>query len=86
MRWWRLALGGFLLVWVLGTAYVQARQRGRSIGLAILFFGGAIFLFAAAALVPRPPMEAGTASVLVVAAIVSLAMAMAVMLWRGFRS
>ncbi len=85
MRWWRLVFGGLLLVWVLGTAYVQARRRGRNIGLAIVFFGGAIFLFAAAALVPRPPMESGTASVLVVAAIVSLAMAMAVMLWRGFR-
>ena len=86
MRWWRLALGGLLLVWVLGTAYVQARRRGRSIGLAVLLFGGAVFLFAAAALVPRPPMGAGTASLMVVAAIVSLAMAMAVVLWRGFRS
>ena len=85
MRWWRLTFGALLLVWVLGTAYVQARQRGRNIGLAIVFFGGAVFLFATAALVPRPPMASGTASVMVVAAIALLALAMAVMLWRGFR-
>lgn len=85
MRWWRLVFGALLLVWVLGTAYVQARQRGRDIGLAIVFFGGAVFLFATAALVPRPPMATGTASVMVVAAIALLALAMAVMLWRGFR-
>ncbi len=85
MRWWRLALGGALLAWVLGTAYSQARKRDRELGAAVLLLGTAIFMFAAAALVPRPPMPVAVASVLVVGSIVMLAAAMGVVLWRGFR-
>lgn len=84
MRWWHLGLGGALLVWILGTAYLQARRRGRKIGPALLFLGASVFLFAAAALVPRPPLSAGLASLFTIASIVSLALAMAVVLWRGF--
>lgn len=86
MRWWRLAVGAALLIWVLGTAYSQARKRGRRVGLAILFSGSAVFLFAAAALVPRPPMSETGAVVLVVGSLVSVGLAMAVVLSRGFRA
>jgi hypothetical protein len=86
VRWWRLALGGALLLWVLGTAYVQAKRRGRRIGVALLFSGGAVLVFAAAALVPQPPMTASVAEGLVVTSIVLLGLAMAVVLWRGFRA
>ena len=85
MRLWRLALGGALLLWVLGTAYRQARKRDRELGLAVLLFGSAVFMFLAAALVPRPPMPAAVASVLVVGSIVTLGAAMGVVVWRGFR-
>lgn len=85
MRWWRLALGGALLAWVLGTAYVQARKRNRDLGTAVLLLGCAIFMFAAAAMVPRPPMTVLVSSLLVIASVMLLAAAMAVVLWRGFR-
>ena len=42
MRWWRLALGGALLLWVVGTAYRQARKRDRELGLAVLLLGAAM--------------------------------------------
>ena len=85
MRLWRLALGGALLLWVLGTAYRQARKRDRELGLAVLLFGSAVFMFLAAALVPRPPMPVPVASLLVVGSIVTLGAAMGVVVWRGFR-
>ena len=82
---WRLLLGGTLLLLVLGTAYLQARRRGRALGAAVLLAGLGIFMFVAAGLVPRPPMTAPAASMLVVGAIVMLAGAMSVLLLRGFR-
>ena len=85
MRWWRLALGGALLLWVLGTAYGQARRRDRELGLAVLLLASAVCMFAAAALVPRPPMPLAAASLLVVGSVVMLGAAMGVLLWRGFR-
>ena len=85
MRWWRLALGGALLLWVVGTAYRQARKRDRELGLAVLLLGAAVCLFLAAGLVPRPPMPLAVASLLVVGSIVMLGAAMGVVLWRGFR-
>ncbi len=85
MRWWRLALGGALLAWVLGTAYRQARRRNRELGTAVLLLGSAIFMFSAAAVFPRPPMTAELAAVLVVGSIVLIGGAMGVVLWRGFR-
>ncbi len=85
MRWWRLALGGALLAWVLGTAYRQARKRDRELGLAVLLFGAAVVMFALAALAPRPPMPDSAAAGLVVGSIIVLGAAFAVVLWRGFR-
>jgi len=85
VRWWRLALGGALLVWVLGTAYRQARRRDRTFGLAVLLLGTAVLMFSAAALIPRPPMPPAVASLLVVGSIVMLGAAMGVVVWRGFR-
>ena len=85
MRWWRLAAGGAVLLWVLGTAYRQARKRGRDLGAAVVLVGVAVFMFAVGALAPRPPLSAEWASVLVVGSVVMLGMAMAVVLWRGFR-
>ena len=85
MRWWKLALGGALLAWVLGTAYRQARHRNRDVGIALLMVGGAVFLFAAAAIAPRPPVTPAIAAVLVVGSILLIGGAMAVVLWRGFR-
>ncbi len=84
MRWWRLGLGSALLVWVLGVAYYQARRRGRRIGAALLFVGVGVFSFLAAAFAPQPPFTARLASLLAVVSIISLALAMAVVLWRGF--
>ena len=84
MRWWKLGLGGLLLVWVLGTAYLQARRRRQRVGLALLFLGAGVLSFAIAALSPEPPMTPSLASLLVVASIVLLALAIGVVLWRGF--
>ncbi len=85
MRWWRLALGGALLAWLLGTAYVQARRRDRELGVAVLLFGAAATVFIVAALVPRPPMTAAAASFLVIGSVVLLGAAIGVVLFRGFR-
>jgi len=86
VRWWRLALGGTLLVWVLGTAYVQARRRGRNIGLALVLVAAAAGLFVFASFFPWPQqVPPFYASALVVASITLLALSMAVILWRGFR-
>ncbi len=85
MRWWRLALGAALLLWVLGTAYYRARRRGRELGLAVLLVGGGIILFGAAALAPRPPMSVAVSKLMVVGSVILLGMAMVVILWRGFR-
>lgn len=86
MRWWRFALGAVLLAWVLGTACLQARRRGRSIGLALLLFAAAIVLFVAASFFPWPQQVSPEyPSAMVVASIVLLALSVAVVLWRGFR-
>jgi len=85
VRWWRLALGAAVLIWVLGTAYRQARRRGRDLGLAVLLVGMAAVLFGGAAFVPRPPMPLLASKLLVVGSVILLAGAMAVVLWRGFR-
>ena len=85
MKWWRLALGGGLLLWVLATAYRRARARDRELGLAVLLLGGAALMFVAAALVPRPPMTGSLATVFLVGCVVSLAGAVAVVLAKGFR-
>lgn len=84
LRWWKLTLGAALLLWVLGTAYLQARRRGRRIGLALLLVGAAALSFAAAAFAPEPPLTPSLASLLVVASIISLALAIAFVLWKGF--
>lgn len=85
MRWWRFALGGALLAWVLVTAYRRARARDRKLGSAVLLVGTAIAMFAAAAVVPRPPMTITLAAVFVVGSIAALAGAIAVVLSKGFR-
>jgi hypothetical protein len=82
---WRLLLGGALLTLVLGTAYFQARKRGRALGTAVLLAGLGILAFAAAALVPRPPMTVFASKIMVVASVAMFAGAMAVLLARGFR-
>lgn len=85
MRWWKLALGGALLAWVLGTAYHQARRRGRDLGGAVLLLAAALLSFATAALVPRPQLTDLASVVLVIASLLFLALAMGLLLMRGFR-
>lgn len=85
MRWWRLAMAGAILAWVLGAAYSQARRRGRGLGAAVLLVGGAAAAFVVAAFVPRPPLTERLSQVLVVGSVGLLAAAMALVLWRGFR-
>ena len=75
-----------MLLWVLGVAYFQARRRGRRVGLALVFLAGAILSFGVAAFAPRPPLNDALAQALVVASVVGLALSMAVVLLRGFRS
>jgi len=84
VRWWRYAFGAGLLLWVLGIAYRQARRRNRELGIAVLLAGGAFFLFATAALVPRPPMTATAASVCIIASVICLAVGIGIVLWKGF--
>jgi uncharacterized membrane protein len=84
VRWWRFALGGALLAWVLATAYRRARERDRKLGSAVLLVGAAIAMFAASALAPRPPMTITLAAVLVVGSTAALAGAIAVVLSKGF--
>ena len=84
MRWWRLAIGAGLLIWVLGAAYYQARKRGHRVGAALVLLYLGVVCFVAAAFVPRPPLSDVEAKGLVVASILLLAMAMAVLLVRGF--
>jgi uncharacterized membrane-anchored protein YitT (DUF2179 family) len=85
VRYWQFGLGGALLVWILGTAYLQARRRRRRMGLALLFLAAAVVCFAGAVFLPQPPLTATLSSALVVASIIALALAMAVILWHGFR-
>jgi hypothetical protein len=85
VRWWRYALGGALLVWLLGTAYLQARRRNRQLGIAVLLLGLAVMMFATAAVVPRPPMTDAVAPILIVGSVVLLGAAMAAVLLKGFR-
>lgn len=81
-----MASGGAVLAWVLGTAYSQARRRGRKIGPALLLFALAVVLFATAGLTPWPQQTPPSyPSAMVVASIALLALSMAVVLWRGFR-
>ncbi len=82
---WRLLLGGALLVLVLGTAYLQARRRGRALGAAVLLAGLGALAFATAALVPRPPMTIVASNIMVVASVAMFAAAMAILVLRGFR-
>jgi hypothetical protein len=84
MRWWRLALGAALLAWVLGTAYLQAKRRGRKIGLALLLLAAGLLLFGAGSLLPMPPLTTIASQALTVAAVALLALAMAVVLYHGF--
>ncbi len=84
MRWWRLAIGAGLLIWVLGAAYYQARKRGHRIGVALFLLYLGVLCFVTAAFVPRPPVSDVEAKALVVASILLLALAMAVLLVRGF--
>jgi len=85
VRWWRFAVGGALLAWVLGTAYVQARRRGRNIGPAIVLFAGAALAFATASFYTwSAETPAVYPSALIVASIALLALGVAVVLWRGF--
>ncbi len=85
MRWWRFAIGGTLLAWVLATAYRRARARDRALGLAVALLGAAVVMFLASAFAPRPPVSIVVASVLLVGSIAALAGAIAVVLWKGFR-
>ncbi len=74
-----------MLVWVLGTAYSQARRRRRNIGLALVLFALGVGLFAMAALTPWPQqIPPSYPSAMVVASIALLGLSMAVVLWRGF--
>ena len=84
MRWWRLAIGAGLLIWVLWAAYYQARKRGHRIGAALLLLGLGVLCFVAAAFVPRPPVSDVEAQALVITSILLLALAMTVLLVRGF--
>ena len=83
---WRLILGAALLLWVLGAAYFQARRRGRRIGSALAFLALAVLAFGMAALTPRPPLTDALAQALVIASVTCLALSMAVVLARGFRT
>jgi len=83
--WWRLYLGGAVLVWVLATAYRRARARNRELGLAVLLLGVGVTMFLASAFAPRPPVTIAMAAVLLVGSMAALAGAIAVVLWKGFR-
>ena len=85
MRWWRFALGGALLAWVVVTAYRRARVRHREVSFAILLLAAAIVMFAAGALAPRPPVTIAISMALAMGSIAALAGAIAVILWKGFR-
>lgn len=85
MRWWRLAATGALLLWVLGTAYLRARQRNRELGLAVLLAGAGVIMIVSSALLPRPPVTVALASVLLVGAVMALAGSVMVILLKGFR-
>ena len=85
VRWWRFALGGALLAWVLATAYRRARARDRDVALAVLLVGAAAVMFAVATFAPRPPVTIVLASALVIGSVVALAGAIAVVLSKGFR-
>ncbi len=82
---WRVIIGVLLLLWVLGVAYFQARRRGRRIGLALFFLAGGVLCFLLAAFSPRPPLTIGEAQALIVLSVVLLALAVSVVLLRGFR-
>ncbi len=85
MRWWRFAIGGALLLWVVATAYRQARARHREMGCAVLLAGAAVVAFVASAFAPRPPVTIELSMLLLAASIAALAGALALVLWKGFR-
>jgi peptidoglycan/LPS O-acetylase OafA/YrhL len=71
---------------VLGTAYFQARRRGRNIGLALVLLALAVGLFVVAGMTPWPQRTPPSyPAAMVVISIALLALSMAVVLWRGFR-
>jgi hypothetical protein len=81
VRWLYYGMAGAVLIWVLGTAYIQARRRGRNIGLALLFLAAAALLFTTAVV----PQSTVVSQVMVISSIVLLALAMGVVLYHGFR-
>ena len=84
MRWWRVGVSAALLVWVLGAASLQARRRGRRLGVALVLLCLALLCFALAAFSPRPPLTEAAAKGLVILSVLLLALAMGVVLARGF--
>ena len=83
---WRVVGGIVLLLWVLGVAYYQAHRRGRNVGLAILLLAGGLVSFLVAAFAPRPPITILLAQLLIILSVVLLALAILVVILRGFRS
>ena len=83
--YWRVTVGAVLLLWVLGAAYFQARRRGRTVGLALFLLAAGLLSFLVAAFSPRPPVTVALAQALIVLSVVLLALAVSVVLLRGFR-
>ena len=86
MRLWRWAPGILLLLWLVATAYLAARRRGRA-GLAFAFplAGVAALCYLTAVFAPRPPVTVTLATVLIIASLSSLAGAIGLVFRQGFR-
>ena len=83
MRLWRLnwAPGILLLLWLVATAYLTARRRGRTgLAFAVPLVGICILCYVTAIFAP------GTlATILIIASLSSLAAAIGLIFWQGFR-
>lgn len=87
LRYWKWMLGIALVIWLGGTAWMEARRRGRHAeGAALAMLVGAVALFLAAAFFPRPPMTQRLAILLLIASVALVAGAISYVVVQGFRA